>query len=805
MRKVWALLLFAFFSLTSIAQIKVQIIDAESNYPISQVNVNFYLDSNYYLLSDNKGFIEIPNSSQNFLITFEKTAYQTRSIYKEYLKDNNFIIALKPEAISFNPIVVSASKWKERLNEQPFKITSISSENIKLFSPQNTADALFNSGDVFVQKSQQAGGSPMIRGFSANRVLITIDGLRFNNAIFRSGNLQNIINIDPFIIDNTEIIFGPGSVLYGSDAIGGVMNIKTKDPILSINSTQLLVGSAQTRFSSANNELSSHFNINLGYKKWAFLSAFSFNRFGNLTMGTNGPDDYLSSFEVKRQDSIDIKQLNNNPLSQLGTAYNQFNITQKIKFKPNKYSDWDYSLFYSETSTYGRFDRLSRQRNNQPISAEWNYGPQLWNAHVLSFKNNKRNYFYDELSAKTAYQKFEESRIDRDFNDPIRRTKLDQVNVFNLNLDLSKHINSNIHLSYGLEWVYNQIKSSGNELNINNLISNIALARYPNAQYNSGGIYSALKIKLKNNNHIHAALRYSLFNIQADFSYQNQFFPILYNKLNSSFNSINGNLGWIKIFKNSFQVHVLFSNGFRAPNIDDIGKVFDSEPGAVIVPNINLKPEIAYNFETGISKIWNNKVKIETGIFYTYLGNAMVRRPFQFNGSDSIIYNNVNSQIFAIQNAAFAFVYGAFLTFNAKLNNGFSLSVKANYQYGREQMGDETLSPLRHVAPAFGMAQLNYDIQKLRLMFNFFYNAEVSYNNLSRESQNSAFLFAKDQQGRPYSPSWYTLNLKFIYAFEENFNLNGGIENISDIRYRTYTSGISAAGRNFVLGLMIKF
>ena len=82
----------------------------------------------------------------------------------------------------------------------------------RLRNPQTTADLLGQIGSVFIQKSQMGGGSPMIRGFATNRVLMVADGVRMNNAIYRSGNNQNIISIDPFSLEDAEVIFGPGSI-----------------------------------------------------------------------------------------------------------------------------------------------------------------------------------------------------------------------------------------------------------------------------------------------------------------------------------------------------------------------------------------------------------------------------------------------------------------------------------------------------------------------------------------------------------------------------------------------------------------
>nr|MCU0385755.1 TonB-dependent receptor plug domain-containing protein [Flavihumibacter sp.] len=108
-------------------------------------------------------------------------------------------------------VVISFNKWEQQLNEVPNKITKINRTQIQLQQPQTAADMLAQSGSVFIQKSQLGGGSPMIRGFATNRVLLVVDGVRMNNAIYRSGNLQNVISIDPLALEAAEVVFGPGS------------------------------------------------------------------------------------------------------------------------------------------------------------------------------------------------------------------------------------------------------------------------------------------------------------------------------------------------------------------------------------------------------------------------------------------------------------------------------------------------------------------------------------------------------------------------------------------------------------------
>ena len=172
----------------------------------------------------------------------------------------------------------------------------------------------------------------MIRGFATNRLIYTIDGVRMNTAIFRGGNIQNVINLDPYNTEQAEVIFGPGSVIYGSDAIGGVMSYQTLRPQLSLDEKPLFSGNADFRHSTANKEKTAHFDFKVGFKKWAFVSSFTHWDFDHLQQGRFGPNDYLKTTYVSRfnnRDSI-IKQ--ENPLLQIPTGYQQNNFMQKVLF-----------------------------------------------------------------------------------------------------------------------------------------------------------------------------------------------------------------------------------------------------------------------------------------------------------------------------------------------------------------------------------------------------------------------------------------------------------------------------------------
>ncbi len=221
-------LFLMFLSFGSQAQI-IHILDKDSNEPVVGVAV-FNKDKTVNEISDFNGKVTLDGFSTGDKIYFKHLAYQLKKIEKSAIK--NAIVILEGNNEALDEIVISASRFKQSKKDIPNKIISFNAKSIALSNPQTSADALENTGQVYIQKSQLGGGSPLIRGFSTNRLLITVDGVRMNNAIFRGGNLQNVIAIDPFSIQKTEVILGAGSIIYGSDAIGGVMSFYTKNATL---------------------------------------------------------------------------------------------------------------------------------------------------------------------------------------------------------------------------------------------------------------------------------------------------------------------------------------------------------------------------------------------------------------------------------------------------------------------------------------------------------------------------------------------------------------------------------------------
>lgn len=260
---------------------EVSVLDSESGEPISNVAV-FNADKSKTAISDIDGMVDLSVFDVKEKITFKHLSYQLRKSNRSQISKHDNKLFMLMNAEQLDEVVMSVSKWEQQKKDIPNKIEVLSAKEIDFGAPQTSADLLSNSGKVFVQKSQLGGGgSPMIRGgFATNRLLLSVDGgVRMNNAIFRGGgNLQNVISVDPFSLTKTEVIFGPGSVIYGSDAIGGVMNFYTKKPQLSDADSLLVSGEGSFRFSSANLENTVHADVNLGVKKWGgLLTSVTYN------------------------------------------------------------------------------------------------------------------------------------------------------------------------------------------------------------------------------------------------------------------------------------------------------------------------------------------------------------------------------------------------------------------------------------------------------------------------------------------------------------------------------------------------
>jgi len=780
------------FALTIFQELRAQlvtVIDKETNQSIEHVLI--FDDKGNQAITDLNGIANLDNLS-NGLITFQHLGFKILLIPKDNIGNT---ITLFPSSISVNEVVVSANKWEEDVSEIAASITKITREDIALKNPQTAADMLSQSGEVFIQKSQLGGGSPMIRGFAANSVLISVDGVRMNNAIYRSGNLQSIIALDGLTTESAEVVFGPGSVIYGSDALGGVMDFHTITPVFNAVS-----GEAFIRVSSANKEKTGHLKVNIGGKKLAFMAAITRSNFNDLVTGSVRKGAYPNFGTrpeyVARINGKDSIVQNPEINKQIYSGYKQLNGLAKLKLKINENTELTYAFHATTSSDVPRYDRLTEYQNDTLKFAQWHYGPQKWLMHQLQLKTNRDTKLSTQAKLTLAVQQVEESRNDRKFNSNNLRQRTENVDIISANYDAFKELYTNTFY-YGFEMVYNSVNSFAQTQDITTNGNTPSATRYPDggSTWMSISAYTNWKHYFSTALILNTGIRYSQILLNSKFE-DKTFYNFPYDEIKINTGAANGSIGLVWKISNELNIKSSISSGFRAPNVDDIGKVFDSEPGNVVVPNEDLTPEFSYSGELTITGKINYELEYSFTGFYTRLLDAMVRRDFTFNGQDSIFYDGELSNVQALVNVGEAFIGGVSGSLKYT-KGGFAIASTLTYTNGRDLIDDV---PLRHTAPLFGQTTVTYKWNSSTIMFTQQYNGAKTINELSPSELNKPQIYSPDG-----SPAWTISTINMQYEFDKNFIINAGVENIFDVHYRPYSSGISAPGRNFIFSLKVKF
>lgn len=703
--------------------------------------------------------------------------------------------AQTPDTLNIGEVVISANKESQNKTKVAQQILVVTQLEIARTNAQTTADLVMAQG-IAVQKSQQGGGSPMLRGFEASRVLLVIDGVRMNNIIYRAGHLQNIITVDNAMLDRMEIAYGPASTVYGSDALGGAIHFYTRNPMLSIGEKPFIKATAFARYGSVNNEMTQHVDVNLGFKKIAALLSFTHSNFGDLQSGRNQNPFYTGFYGLRTQyvERINDKDsLIKNPdrFVQKFSGFSQMDMLGKILYQQNKYITHILNLQYSNSGDVPRYDRLTDPKGTGLNSAEWYYGPQLRQMGIYTFRYVKpENHWFHKVSANVSAQSIEESRHNRNFGSVKRNHRVEKVNVLGFNLDMDNNFGAH-DLRFGVDVQHNNLTSTASQENIVTHAMAPLDTRYPNGKNTmlNAAVFATHTWEINNILILNDGIRAGISNLHSTLT-DTTFFKLPYNEVKQNTPVYSGNIGIINMPDEHWKLALFVNTGFRVPNVDDLSKIFETAPGRVVVPNADLKPEKTITTDLSITRRQGKKFSWENVLYYTLMRDAIVMDKFRFNNQDSILYNNVKSLVVAPQNKQKAFVYGLSSTFLYKPDAHFTLKGNFNYTFGRIKT-DTNDYALDHVSPITGSLFLNYAVNKFSTDFYVLFNGWKklkNYNLLGEDNQQYATVDGM--------PAWFTLNLRAQYALCNYATLQAGIENILDTQYRTFASGINAPGRN---------
>ena len=845
----------------------VRVVDEEGE-PL--VGVNVYTDDYRFAdVTDLEGKVVLRDLRYNDIVHFSYLGYQEVALPFYEIRKRGGIIRMVPQVEELAEIVV-VGRRDDAPEDLTWQVEQIDARQMELTQSQTTADALAAHANVFVQKTQMGGGSIVLRGFEANRVLLVVDGVRMNNAIYRNGHLQNAITVDNSMLERMEVIFGPGSLLYGSDALGGVVHFRSKDPVLYFGPEPdgyQAETNVMSRYATANREKTITWNLNYGKQRWGSFTSFRFSDYGDLRAGSVRPPEYpdfgLRKYFVRRVDQGDQvlengywKVVNGDSVfvtdydDQVGTAYHQIDLTQKIKYQPGPNFYLLGNFQFSSTGDVPRYDKLTelgKKGTERDLKfAEWYYGPQK--RILASLKAQLRNggSVYDRATIIAAWQKIDEDRLKRKLNKEYRTFQLEDVYVWSLTADFDKQAGPG-SFAWGVDLQHNIVQSNAGNVSLRTgkVVRNV-LTRYPGggSRLTALGGYFTYSIHTRDSVwRLQAGLRYSMTDLFARFKADDLIqWPEAYVQ---GIGSRNDALTWsagliLQPRRGGWRLQLLAATAFRAPNIDDFAKIREKN-GYVTIPNPALLPEETLTTEATLSKRFgesrDNHLLIGATAYYTQLHNAMVRAPFALpDGSTTLWLDEDELVTIANVNADNGFVYGLSGQVEGRLAGHLFAKANASFTKGRRRFYKtfedgpvtviDTLVPLDHIPPLFGQAMAGWENDRLRVAVSVRHNAakplsEYAVSDIEFDENGRMVIdrggTADNLEETPVvvgpdgkkswagSYAWTIVNIHASVKLGAHLRLYLGAENLTDLHYRPFASAISAPGRNFIFSLKARF
>jgi hemoglobin/transferrin/lactoferrin receptor protein len=669
--------------------------------------------------------------------------------------------------------------------------------------PGNTAELLQSSGQIHVQQSQQGGGSPVLRGFEANRVLLVVDGVRMNNAIYRSGHLHNAITVDPNSLEQIQVILGPNSVRFGSDALGGVVHFQTRRPRFRSNSSESnYSGLFSAQYRTVNNSYNLHAAAEAGGPRWGTVISFSQSEFGDLSMGSwraHGDSAWgLVPLVATRINGVDSLISNSDPEKQSPTGYSQNDFLYKLRLGiPGGAIETNFQ--YSKSSNIPRFDKLNDFSGDSLKWAEWNYGPQARLMAAVTWEQYLG--IPGSLHTTFAFQQISESRIKRLFGSPFRTIQEEQVEVLSMSSiwKSSPFRGDGWKFEAGLDGQLNDVVSTvkaqdpeGEDI-IDPGFGGELMTRYPNggSSMSSFGAFTSAKRSL-GDRVFHLGLRYSYS------SYDAKFIPtsalqLPFSEVNSGHGALTGSLAAeIPLCETISSISSL-SSGFRHPNIDDAVKVRE-KGGYVLVPNDSLKAEYLYSLDESIT--WrhpSSDFSVSLAGFISLWTDIITPVNSTLNGETTLVVDGTVSIIQRNENSGNAIIRGARIEVYAPIMENMNFSSLINFTKGYILTSN---SPVAHIPPTFGRTALEYSQKKWSIEAYVLYNGAKHIDDYGSGSTDNVQEALEDG-----TPSWWTLNLESHIIFNDHLHAQFGLSNILDMHYKSFASGISAPGRGAYIAL----
>lgn len=637
--------------------------------------------------------------------------------------------------ISLQEVLITTQRTERQQTDIPYSINSISRKELDNFSPRTTPEALMSTNGVFVQKTNHGGGSPFIRGLTGNQTLLLIDGIRLNNSVYRYGPNQYLNTIDPFSIEKIEVAKGTGSVQYGSDAMGGALQILTREPALYAKDRSLH-GKVLGKYMNGGMEKTGRGELEYSSEKIAALIGGTFRDFGDLNGGKATG-------------------------KQSPSGYNEYALDAKLAFALKEHVQLTVAsqfLRQEHVPVYHKIVLENYQLNEfEPQQRQLSYAR-------LNIRGNQK--LFKQLKLTASWQQGTEGRNTQKNGSETRIREKDQISTLGFTADITSELSKTWTANSGIELYHDGVKSARTEIASGTTSDKRGL--YPdNSQSGNYSVFSLHHFDL-GKWIFDGGVRFNSFRIKVS--------DTTTGDVRISPEAFVFNAAAMYRLNSSHHAYATFSSGFRAPNIDDMGTLgivdFRYE-----IPAVDLKPEKSQNYELGY-KFNLPAIYGTVAAYYMNLNQLITRTKIDGQFID-------NYQVYKKENVEKAYIRGLEATMGWKIKSGLDLNGGISYTYGQNITKDE---PLRRIPPLAGRVAGTYSFSKITASAEFLFAA--------RQDRLAAGDRSDNRIPAGGTPGWQVINLYGGYQLA-SVKFNAGLQNLFNKDYRTHGSGINGVGRSF--------
>ena len=676
------------------------------------------------------------------------------------------------DPVFLDPIIITATRTERSLFETPASASVVAAEDIDERQYRTVPEILRDTPGVMVQKTGHGQGSPYIRGFTGFRTLLLIDGVRLNNSVFRDGPNQYWNTIDPYSIERLEIVKGPSSVLYGSDAIGGTVNVITKGPRRSGDGYET-GGRASYRVSTAERSHTGRGELSLAVSpELGLFAGGTVRHYGDLQSGDGrqpmtGYDELDGDLKLEYQIDPDLHLVLAHQSVDLDDAWRTHKTVFGVPF---------------EGTTVGDEQRRVLDQNRELTYAR--------------LRATRLSGFIDAASLTVSLHTQSEER-DRVRADGRRDVQGFEVNTYGLAGQLESHTPVG-HWTYGLEYYRDTVDSYRRDFDAGGALTNVRVQGpvADEATYDLFGAYIQNDLAPSSDLDLVLGARYNFARADADRVADPDTGGVL--SITEDFDALIGSARFLyRLDKN--ERWALFggvSQGFRAPNLSDLTRFDTARSSEIETPTTGLDPERFLAYEIGARTAQEN-FSAQASYHYTDISDMIIRQP---TGAIVDGANEVTKR-----NSGDGYVHGVELEARYRFHPNFSTFGWFAWLDGEVDTFPTSApvsrrEPLSRLMPPTGQIGLRWDAPERDKWIEGVVTIAGSQDDLSTRDA------ADDQRIPPGGTPGYTVvTLRGGWEITDGVTVSAALENLTDENYRVHGSGVNEPGINLIVGVELTF